>query len=223
MLYGPDRFSIGSRMVISAATLFVLVSSDQLSAQAAAGVEMKVGKQPSAKAASPKPATGAKQKSQAASVGKGAARMTTNNTPGDRDSFWVEEIDIDGDGSLELTDMLYDDEDGVLFIAADKTLKCSDRGQAEGAVLMAVYVKGNRLNRPVGSGWWIAELDAGECKMPGGGLWGCKFNAKGDATECGVAYISPESDDIRMRPAPTETTSAPSPKPAADSSKSAAN
>jgi hypothetical protein len=69
-----------------------------------------------AKANAPTPSARATKK---ASIGKGKAAVSTANAGDDTDSFWVEEIDIDGDGTAEATDVLWDDEDKVLFLYAE--------------------------------------------------------------------------------------------------------
>lgn len=173
-----------------------------------------------AKGRVPKPPANAKK---ATSIGKGKLAANTGNGSGDTDSFWVEELDIDGDGKVEQTYLLYDDEDKVLYFYAEKDFPCkSGSGTGRGGVLMAVYGAGNKRGKPIGSSWYTAELDAGECNAKAAALWGCKFDAKGNPTECGGAEARMvEEDDIAIvEPAPsaptTGNTSA-SPKTAANS------
>ena len=66
----------------------------------------------------------------ATSIGKGKAAVSTANAPGDTDSYWVQQIDIDGDGDMEQADLLWDDEDKVLFAYAETDIACSYGGTA---------------------------------------------------------------------------------------------
>lgn len=156
------------------------------------GVDMKV-KAAIAKAKNPTPPADAGKKTTA---GKGKATINTANSEKDDDSFWVESIDIDGDGTAEESDILYDDEDKVLFLSNDGDFKCKGGGTGEGNLLIAVNCAGNSRGRPAGSGWYVVELDESECKAKAAGLYGCKFNAKGKATACGLVTVDEKNDDI---------------------------
>lgn len=128
-------------------------------------------------------------------VGKGKLAMNTANAARDADSFWVEEIDIDGDGTVERTDVLWDDEGKVLYLYADGTFTCTTGGTGEGAMLIAFFGQGNP-HRPAGSGWYVVELDKLECGARAAGVFGCRFDAKGNWTACGAATIDAKNDDI---------------------------
>jgi hypothetical protein len=39
-------------------------------------------------------------------------------------------------------------------------------------------------------------LDEGECHAKEAGLYGCKFDANGNATACGVATVDEKNDDV---------------------------
>jgi hypothetical protein len=54
-------------------------------------------------------------------------------------------------------------------------------------MMIAVYEAGNTLGKPVGSGWYVMELEAGVCGVSQAGQYGCKFDAVGRLTECGAA------------------------------------
>ena len=156
------------------------------------GVDVKV-KAAIAKAQNPAPAANASKKT---STGKGKATVNTANSEKDDDSFWVESIDIDGDGTAEETDVLYDDEDKVLLFYDDGDFKCQGGGMGEGSLLIAVNLAGNNRGRPAGSGWYVVELDESECKAKAAGLYGCKFDANGNATACGLVTVDEKNDDI---------------------------
>src|SRR5215813_15325267 len=156
------------------------------------GVDAQV-KAAIAKAKNPSPPANAGKKT---TVGKGKASVNTANAPGDDDSFWVESIDLDGDGTVEETDMLYDDEDKVLYLYSDGDFPCKGGGRGDGSLLVLVNVAGNSHNKPAGSGWYVAELDEGECKAKVAGLYGCKFDANGNPTACGLATVDEKNDDV---------------------------
>ena len=148
-----------------------------------------------AKAKNPGPPATAGKKTTA---GKGKATIHTANAQGEDDSFWVESIDLDGDGAAEETDVLYDDEDKVLLLYEDGDFKCKGGGVGEGGLLIAVNTAGNGRGRPAGSGWYVVDLDESECKAKAAGLYGCKFDANGNATACGLATIDEKNDEITL-------------------------
>lgn len=129
-------------------------------------------------------------------AGKGKASANTANAAGDNDSVWVEELDIDGDGNVEETSILWDDEDKVMYFYADGTFTCQSGGTGMGGMLVAVYGKGNTAGKPAGSGWWAAEIDKSECGAEAAALVGCAFDAAGSSTACGVATIDEKNDAI---------------------------
>ena len=146
-----------------------------------------------AKANDPKPGAKASKK---ASIGKGKAAASTSNAAGDEDSFWVENVDIDGDGTAEETDVLWDDEDKVMFFYAQGDFPCANGGTGSGDLLVAVNGTGNARGKPAGSGWYLVTLDEGECKAEAVGAYGCKFDAKGNATACGMAAFHEKNDEL---------------------------
>jgi len=156
-------------------------------------VKVKVPASVQAKAKMPAPPATAKK---AASIGKGKAMVKTANAAGDMDSFWTQEIDIDGDGDVDETDLLWDDEDKVLFLYADGTFTCADGSSGDGGMAMAVYGQGNAQKKPAGSGWYAVELDENECAAEAAGLFGCRFDAQGNPTACGMVTVDDANDDI---------------------------
>ena len=136
------------------------------------------------------------------SAGNHNAKVATANSATDTDSFWLERLDIDGDGDVEDTNLVWDDEDKVLFAYSAGTLACRNGGTASADLLVAAYGAGNPRNRPVGSGFWVADLDRGECNAPSATLWGCKLDASGNETACGVAVLDEKTDDLTIVTAP---------------------
>lgn len=131
-----------------------------------------------------------------ASIGKGRASAQTTNSAGESDLYWVEEIDIDGDGTVEQTELLWDDEDKVLFAYAETDAPCEYGGTAVVALLVGVNGEGNPRGRPAGSGFYAAYLDASECNAGVAGLYGCKFDASGNETDWAGAVVDSAGDSI---------------------------
>ena len=176
--------SIGSGLALVAA--FAL-------AQAAAGPSVKPGAvQKKAGSAPPASATTAK------GAGKSAAKVSTANSASDSDSFWAEKIDVDGDGNVEDANLVWDDEDKILFAWKEGTFTCRNGATGTGEVLVAVNAAGNARNRPAGSGFWVAAVDKSECGAAAAGLWGCRFDASGAETSCGVATIDEKTDELTI-------------------------
>jgi hypothetical protein len=154
--------------------------------------EVKVNpKSVQAKAKTPPPATA----KTATSIGKGKATINVANKPGDTDSFWVERLDIDGDGDIEETQLLWDDEDKVLFAYAEVDV-VTDDGAATVQMLVGVNGEGNPRGRPAGSGFFAVYFDAGEGGAEVAGLYGCRFDAKGKVTEWAAVAVDGAGDTI---------------------------
>jgi hypothetical protein len=147
-----------------------------------------------AKANDPKPPANATQKT---SIGKGKTAANTSNGASDTDSFWVEQIDVDGDGDVEAASLLWDDEDKVLYIYVENdSLVCADGSPATADLLVAINGEGNARNRPAGSGFYAVSLDATECKAGVAAAYGCRFGPTGKPIACGVVQIDEKNDDI---------------------------
>ncbi len=109
-----------------------------------------------AKAKAPKPPATAKK---GMAIGKGRLAVHRKHDS----SVWAEEIDVDGDGTVEQADFLYDDIDKITFIYAEKDFTCADAGSGHGGVLTGVWAAGNKAGKLPGAGFWAADLDEGEC------------------------------------------------------------
>jgi hypothetical protein len=129
-------------------------------------------------------------------AGNNKAKISTANTAADSDSFWVERIDVDGDGDVEDTNLVWDDEDKVLFAYSVGAFTCRNGGTATAELLVATFADGNPRKKPTGSGFWLADLDKGECAAQAAAMWGCKFDASGTETVCGVAALDEKNDDL---------------------------
>jgi hypothetical protein len=132
----------------------------------------------------------------AKTAGNNKAKVATANSAADDDSFWLEKLDVDGDGDAEDANLVWDDEDKVLFAYTAGAFTCKNGGTATAELLVATYADGNARKKPAGSGFWVADLDKGECGAQAAGLWGCKFDAKGTETACGAAVLDEKNDDL---------------------------
>ena len=148
---------------------------------------------PQEKATHPAPSGNAQRKTHKNSVGKGALTVTTTQ-PVD---FWQEQVDYSG-GNTVTTDFLYNPNVGVVYGYREDDFKCANGQPAHGGILEARYTQGNQANKPVGSGWYAVELDAGKCAAKESGIYGCKFDANGNPTECGAAVLNSQTGDIDM-------------------------
>ncbi|HEY6307858.1 MAG TPA: hypothetical protein VI488_15505 [Candidatus Angelobacter sp.] len=140
------------------------------------------------KVGSPPPATAAKT----TSVGTAHVKMAT---PADSES-WAEQIDADGNGQVDQATLTWDAKDRVLFSSTAGTFTCRNGTPGSGELLIAVNGTGNPRGRPAGSGFWLASLDKGQCGAQADALWGCKFDASGTATACGVAQLNEQNQDL---------------------------
>jgi len=154
--------------------------------------KVKVGTQLNAKAATPAPGSNAKNTTQKASVGKGATSVKASQPS----SFWTEELDVDDDGTVENSQYLYDAKRGILYTYREDDFACPNGNPESGSILMALYANGNPANKPVGSGWYLVNLNAGQCAAKKAGTFGCKFDANGNATECGAATVNDATGEI---------------------------
>ena len=187
---------IGSVIVIG---LSVFAQSKSAPTAQRPEVTYQVNPTVTGKAMNPMPSPNAKQQSKQAMIGKGDTAVKTSKD----NSFWVEEIDISGSGNPVETQMLWDDTDKVLYQYADTSFRCSDGSTATGDFLIATYGRNNTDKQPAGSGWWIADLDRGECKARTDEMFGCKFNASGKNTMCGVADLNEKTNDLTIIEATT--------------------
>jgi hypothetical protein len=154
--------------------------------------KVRVGSQLTAKAGTPSPGSTAKNNATKSSIGKGSATARALQPS----SFWTEEMDVDDDGTVETNDFLYDAQRGVLYTYREDDFACPNGNPESGDILMALYAKGNKANKPVGSGWYLVNLNAGQCAAKTAGTFGCKFDVNGNPTECGAAKVNNATGEI---------------------------
>lgn len=159
-----------------------------------AAPKVKIGAQQTAKATTPTPGPTAKNTATKTSLGK--AHLTVKASQ--PSSFWTEELDVDDDGTVETNDYLYDAQRGILYSYREDDFACPNGNQESGGILTALYAKGTKASQPVGSGWYMVYLDSSKCKAQRAGTFGCKFDADGNATECGAATLNSATGEIDL-------------------------
>jgi hypothetical protein len=116
-------------------------------------------------------------------------------TPANSDS-WAEQIDVDGNGTADQANLVWDGTDKVLFSDSSGTFTCRNGATGSGELLIAVNGTGNKFGRPAGSGFWVASMDKAQCGVAANSMWGCKFDATGAETTCGVATLDKKNNDL---------------------------
>jgi hypothetical protein len=159
-----------------------------------AAPKVKVGSQLTAKVNAPSPGATATNTTQKTNIGKGKTTVTASEPS----SFWTEELDVDDDGTVETSNYLYDAQRGILYTYREDNFSCANGSPESGGILMALYAKGNRANKPVGSGWYLVNLNAGQCAAKKAGAFGCKFDASGNPTECGAGTVNEATGEINL-------------------------
>lgn len=140
------------------------------------------------KAGTPPPASATKT----TAAGTEHLKMTT---PPDSQA-WAEQLDADGNGTVDSATLTWDAKDRVLFSNTSGTITCKNGASAQGELLIAVNGAGNASGRPVGSGFWLAYLDKGQCGAQAQSMWGCKFDTAGNPTTCGAARLDDQTHDL---------------------------
>jgi hypothetical protein len=133
--------------------------------------------------------------SQARTVGQNRVTASRNHEV----SAWAEEIDIDGDGTVDDATFAYDESNKILFASKSGPFKCKGGGAVgSGDMLIAVNLAGNLRRRPAGSGFWAVSIDEDECGAPFAGIFGCRFDSDGVDTRCGLVHVDSKIDDIMI-------------------------
>ena len=133
--------------------------------------------------------------SQARVVGNNRVTASRNHDV----TVWAEQIDIDGDGTIDDATFAYDEPNKILFASKSGAFKCKGGGaRGSGDMLIAVNLAGNLRRRPAGSGFWAASVDEDECGAPFAGIFGCRFDSDGVDTRCGLVHVDSKIDDIMI-------------------------
>lgn len=144
------------------------------------------------KASSPAPTASATNQGQKTSIGKGVLIITTAQP----DAFWDEQVDVTGKGQAVITDFLYDATRGVVYAYREDDVTCKNGQTARAGILDAVYTEGNKAGKPAGSGWYAVGVNAGKCGAKKDMIYGCKLDASGNPTACGVATINNQTGEV---------------------------
>lgn len=154
--------------------------------------KVKVGGAVGAKANSPTPGPSAQNKSKKTKVGEGKLAVKASQPS----SSWTEQVDLEDDGTVESTDFLYDANRGVLYAYRQDDFTCQDGKPGRANMIEAIYTTGNKAGKPVGSGSYAVGLNEGQCGAKEAGEYGCRFDANGNPTECGVATVNYTTGDV---------------------------
>ncbi len=155
---------------------------------------VNVGPVAAAKAANPAPSAAAKNQGQKSSIGVGPATVKASGPS----AYWTDLVDIDGDGVEEDTQFLFDKKRGMLYTYKQDNYQCGNGSTQSGDVLMAIYTQGNGAGQPMGSGWFVVAVKAGQCGEKKDGLFGCRFDKNGKPTTCGTAKVKDESGEVEV-------------------------
>lgn len=160
--------------------------------QPAPSPTVKVGPAVAAQGSNPAPGPKATNQGQKTSIGKGAASVKASGPS----MYWTDLVDVDADGVVEDNQFLYDAKRGIVYTYRYDNFSCANGKPESGDVLMGIYAKGNPAGKPAGSGWFVVAVNAGQCGEKKAGTFGCRFDASGNPTSCGVAIINEASGEV---------------------------
>jgi hypothetical protein len=184
---------IWAGMVVETA-LAVVLSGQGLAPGQMPTPTVNVGPAVAAKAANPTPSATAKNQMQRTVIGKGLASVKASGPS----AYWTDLVDIDADGVEEDNQFLFDKQRRILYTYREDNYQCADGTSQNGDVLMGIYAQGNSGGQPVGSGWFVVAVKAGQCGEKRAGLFGCRFNSTGKPITCGKARVKEESGELEL-------------------------
>ena len=180
--------------MVAGTALAVMTSGQGLPPGPMSAPTVNVGPAVAAKAANPAPSATAKNQAQKTVIGKGPASVKASGPS----AYWTDLVDIDADGVEEDNQFLFDKQRGILYTYREDNYQCADGTSQNGDVLMGIYAQGNPGGRPVGSGWFVVAVKAGQCGEKKAGLFGCRFDTTGKPTTCGTARVKEESGELEV-------------------------
>lgn len=182
--------------LLSLTFLFALLMAIFAAAQGAVGpVTFQPNPDLQKRVASPSPGPGATNKARKAVIGRGKTSIDTGDP---RNSFWSETMDLSGAGQVVNADMLWDGSSKILYAFAHTTLRCTHGKTIDTDILVGIYGKKNFLGKPVGSGWWVVDLQQDQCSAPMPAMYGCKFGASGEPLACGRTELDTRINDMAI-------------------------
>jgi hypothetical protein len=160
--------------------------------QPPASPQVEVPILPKSRAMTPAPPADARHKATKNTIGEGRVAVTVSAPS----AYW-EENNAMGQiiQGVVTTSFLYDQKAGILYAYRNGDFACNNSNMS-GNVLEAVYTQGNAAGQPVGSGWYVAELNVGQCGAKADGIFGCRFSAEGQHTACGVATKNVQTSEV---------------------------
>jgi hypothetical protein len=113
---------------------------------------------------------------------------------------WFEMADVDSNGTKEKVGFMWDAANKVMYAYTRDPVTLSDGTLADKGLLTVQYAEGNTLNREIGSGFWAyaVERDSTAAGVTGT-LFGCRYNAAGDETECGPGEWSRTGNEFKIK------------------------
>jgi hypothetical protein len=141
----------------------------------------------------PAPPSDARSKTEKSSIGRGRLEVSIAQPV----SFWEQNIAIGNSRTAQVTtDFLFDNSLGIIYGYRVGDFACGNGDAMHGGVLEARYTATNKSGKSEGSGWYAVELRAGKCGANEAGVYGCKFDASGTSTECGMATINSHTGEL---------------------------
>lgn len=185
-----------SLRLLSSSSLFVLLTAIFAAAQGAVGpVAFQPSPELQKRGASPSPGPGATNQTKKAVIGRGKTSIDTGDP---KNPFWSETIDLSGAGQIVTADMLWDPSSKIFYAFTHTTLRCTHGKTVDTDILVGIYGKKNFLGKPVGSGWWVVDLQQDQCSAPMPAMYGCKFGASGEPLACGRAELDTRINDMAI-------------------------
>ena len=105
----------------------------------------------------------------------------------DNATEWPAATDLSGVRELVGATVVMDSWHKIRYLHGTRPFNCEEGTKANAEMMIAVYDAGNTLGKPIGSGWYVAELEPGVCGISQAGQYGCEFDAVGRLTKCGAA------------------------------------
>jgi len=160
--------------------------------QQPAGPQVEVPILPKSRAMNPAPVGEARHQTTTNKIGAGRVAVTASGPS----AYWEEHNAMGGTvHAVVTTAYLYDHKAGILYAYRDGDFACNNSNMS-GNVLEAIHSQGNPTGQPVGSGWYVAELSAGQCGAKTDGIFGCRFDENGQHTACGVGTKNPQTGEV---------------------------
>ena len=121
------------------------------------------------------------------------------DTGNPQSTSWKETIDLSGAGNVVNADMLWDSSSKIFYVFAHTTLRCTHGKTIEGRCSDGHLRKEEfPRDKSPGSGWWVVDLQEGQCQAPLPGLYGCKFSPSGAVLACGRAEVDQRINDMAI-------------------------